>query len=74
MMAIIQAIKRLFSKHDDLLRRVEQADHDSRETKHKLRNLAMRTQAIHKLFSEIKDDEVWRRGMNRGRHNDLADR
>jgi hypothetical protein len=67
---IIKAIRALFTKHDDLVRRVENADHESRETKHRLRNLAMRTQAIHKLFSEIKDDEVWRRGIRRGRDND----
>ena len=70
MMNVIEAIKALFTKHDDLVRRVEKADDESRQTKHRLRNLAMRTQAIHKLFSEIKDDEVWRRGVNRGRDSD----
>ena len=67
---IVTAIKRLFKKHDELVDRVEEAERQARESKHKLRNLAMRTQAIHKLFSGMKEDELWRRGANAGRDND----
>ena len=70
---IVTAIKRLFKKHDELVERIEDADRQTRESKHKLRNLAMRTQAILKLFSGMKEDELWRRGENAGRDNDQRD-
>ena len=73
MQGIVTAIKRLFKKHHELVDRVEKADQETRESKHKLRNLAMRTQAIHKLFSGMKEDELWRRGANAGRDNDKRD-
>ena len=70
MMDIVKAIIALFRKHDDLVERVDAADHQTRESKHKLRNLAMRTQALHKLFSEMKEDDIWRGGVKSGRDND----
>jgi hypothetical protein len=73
-MDILTAIKTLFKKHTDLVERVEKADCETRESKHKLRNLAMRTQALHRLFSEIKEDELWQRGMKSGRGNDKPPR
>jgi hypothetical protein len=70
MQGLVSAIKKLFKKHHDLVERVEKADHQTRESKHKLRNLAMRTQHIHQLFSQMKEDDLWRRGANPGRDND----
>jgi hypothetical protein len=64
-MTFWQALKALFRKHDELVERVEHADQETRESKHKLRNLAMRTQAIHKLFSEMRDDELPRRRQSK---------
>jgi hypothetical protein len=61
--------KALFTKHDDLVERVEKADDQTRHSKHQLRNLAMRTQAIHKLFSQMKEHELSREG-SAGRQDD----
>jgi hypothetical protein len=73
-MGLLTAFVNLFKKHDDLVERVDRADQETRESKHKLRNLAMRTQALHRLFSEIKEDELWQRGMKSGRGNDKPPR
>jgi hypothetical protein len=73
-MGLLTAFVNLFKKHDDLVERVDRADQETRESKHKLRNLAMRTQALHRLFSEIKEDELWKRGMKIERGNDKPPR
>jgi hypothetical protein len=73
-MDFLKALVGLFKKHDELVERVDKADKETRESKHKLRNLAMRTQALHRLFSEIKEDELWQRGMQSGRGDDRSDR
>jgi hypothetical protein len=65
-MTFWQAFLALFKKHHDLVRRIEKAEDQTRQDKHKLRNLAMRTQAIHKLFSQMRDDELPQRMRDKG--------
>lgn len=64
-MGIVSWFKRTFVKSGEICHKVEQIDHKTRDMKHTLRNLAMRSQALHKLVSEMREDGTWRRGERR---------
>jgi len=66
-MGLISYIKELFHYRSELTDKVEHFDKESRDMKHQLRNLAMRSHALHKLVSHMREDEAWRQGR---RQND----
>jgi hypothetical protein len=51
----------LFSNRSSrLVENVQRLDCQNRELKHDLKNIAARADALHQLFSKIRDDETWR--------------
>jgi hypothetical protein len=60
-MCISGMFKKLFDYPSRLSRKVDEVDRESREVKHTLRNLAMRSNALHRLVTEMREDETWRR-------------
>jgi uncharacterized protein (UPF0335 family) len=59
---MIDWLFRLFTgRKERLTERVERLDHQNRELRHDLRNIAAKADSLHQLFSKIRDDETWRR-------------
>jgi hypothetical protein len=60
-MGLLSMIKRIFAPSSRAVAKVEEADQRSREIKHALRNMAMRSTALCQLVSKMREDEAWRR-------------
>jgi hypothetical protein len=60
-MGLRSMIKWILSAPTDLVRKVDEVDDKSRQMRHKLNNMAMRSTALCQLVSKMRDDEAWKR-------------
>jgi hypothetical protein len=64
-MDLASMLRRVFRAPTPAVHRIDEADKRSREMKHTLRNIAMRSSALRQLVERMRDDETWHR-PNRG--------
>jgi aspartokinase-like uncharacterized kinase len=60
-MGLRSMIKWILSAPTDLVRKVDEVDDKSRQMRHKLNTMAMRSTALCQLVSKMREDEAWKR-------------